>query len=91
MLKNDYLVAKIGGDTAENEPSKVAWFQVTKKKHGAPTARGLRVVVAFDSKHLADPSSGFFPKQRTENGLMMALPRLPASLESRRYLLSPAP
>ena len=24
MLKNDYLVAKIGVDTAENEPSKVA-------------------------------------------------------------------
>ena len=26
MLKNEYLVAKIGVDTAENEPSKVSVF-----------------------------------------------------------------
>ena len=26
MLKNDYLDAKIGVDTEENEPSKVLWF-----------------------------------------------------------------
>ena len=28
MLKNDYLVVKIGIDSAENEPSKVVWSSV---------------------------------------------------------------
>ena len=36
MLKNDYLVAKIGVDTAENEPSKVGW---SSRERGALAAR----------------------------------------------------
>ena len=43
MLQNEYLVAKIGVDTAENEPSKVCQmlpnFEMTLEAQLAPNAR----------------------------------------------------
>ena len=42
MLKNQYLVAKIGLDTDENEPSKVWLFFLTKFDHSAEKYINLR-------------------------------------------------
>ena len=39
MLQNEYLVAKIGVDTAENEPSKVCWPAFARSKRSSKRQR----------------------------------------------------
>ena len=50
MLKNDYLLAKIGLDTAENEPVKV---QITDSSDHMFRSQTERIVAAHLVAHLA--------------------------------------
>ena len=58
MLQNEYLLAKIGADTEENEPSKVWSFPVPNRYQDPDARTGINQGGRRRPRPLAHPAAG---------------------------------